>query len=125
MIIGVWTDIVSIEKIKLIYNKFGDRFLDKILTKEEKEYCRSFPDPNSHIAGKFAAKESVFKAAHSIEGLSMTWKDIEIKKHKNNAPYISLQGELKEYFENFNTNVQISISHSNSYAVGYAIIEVL
>ena len=125
MIIGIGTDIVEIDRIKLIYFKFKDKFLNKILTEEEKSYYKSFDDPSSHIAGNFAAKEAVFKSLNSIKCLNMTWKDIEIKKHKNNAPYIRFHGRLEEYFENFDLNVHISISHSNNYAISHAIIEKL
>ena len=35
MIIGIGNDLVEIKRIRSIYNKFGDNFLNKIYTKKE------------------------------------------------------------------------------------------
>ena len=38
--------------------KYQDKFLNKIFSKEEQDYCFSKSNPNIHFSGKFAAKEA-------------------------------------------------------------------
>ena len=58
--LSVGTDIVKIERIKKLSN--DDKFLSKIFTYNELEYCNSYSDPVIHLSGKYAAKEAVKKA---------------------------------------------------------------
>ena len=68
---GVGVDLVELDRIRGALERHGERFLDRILTAGEREYCYRRRDPVPHVAARFAAKEAVVKAlgtgfAHGI-----------------------------------------------------------
>ncbi|MDD5455274.1 MAG: holo-ACP synthase [Candidatus Ratteibacteria bacterium] len=124
MIIGIGTDIISVERIKKIIETRGERFLNLIFTDNEKKYCQSKESPWINYAGRFAAKESVFKVLKTGWGLGVRWKDVEIVKNKNGEPSISLKGKTKQIAKNKGIkNIALSISHDQKYAMATAIGE--
>ena len=79
-------DIVKINRIEKIYNKFGNKFLEKVFTDKEIIYIEKKNYSIETIAGLFAAKEALSKSMGT--GISkLTFKNIEIFHDKNNAPY--------------------------------------
>lgn len=124
MIAGIGTDIVSVERIKKIIDERGERFLNHVFTARERKYCQSKKFPWVHFAGRFAAKESVFKVLKTKGGLSIRWKDVEILRSKNGEPEISLQGKTKLIAEKKGIKrIFLSISHDQKYAMSTAIGE--
>ena len=124
MIAGIGTDIISVERIKKIIDKRGERFLELIFTAKERKYCQSKESPWVHYAGRFAAKESVFKVLKTGWGLGVRWKDVEILKNKNGDPQILLKGKTKLIVEKKGLkNIILSISHDRKYAMATAIGE--
>ena len=102
------TDIIEIERIKENIENIGQKFLDKIYTKKEIEYCESKKiQKYQHYAVRFAAKEAVFKAVsvQLEDKYSICWKDIEIS---NDTEFI--QG------------IDISLSHCKEYAVANVVV---
>ncbi len=61
-VIGVGVDIIEVARVKGVHERHGDRFLNRILTKEERDYCFGMKNPYPHIAARFAEKEAVSKA---------------------------------------------------------------
>ncbi len=118
MSLGV--DIVEVERIRKLFQKFGERFLGRIFTTNEINYCFSRKNSFHSLAGRFAVKEAVLKAL----GIGMTsgfsFRDIEVLNVEKGRPIAILNGKLKEYLGN--RKIEISISHSDHYAVGICII---
>lgn len=126
MIIGIGTDIISVERIKNIIDKRGERFLSHVFTAREREYCQSKKSPWVHFAGRFAAKESVFKVIKTGWGLGIRWKDVEILRRQNGEPEISLKGKTKLMVEKKGIKrILLSISHDRKYAMATAIGETI
>jgi holo-[acyl-carrier protein] synthase len=122
MIIGIGTDIIEIDRIKEAVDKYGERFLKRIYTPVEIEYCNSFNDTKYlHYAARFAAKESFSKAIGTglTDGFKFT--EIGIINEKNGKPVIILDGALKEKWGQY--KIHISLSHTNNNAIAYLIIE--
>ena len=111
--INVGTDIVSIERIKNSYYKFGDKFLDRFLNKEEKEALKKIES----IAGYWAAKEAIAKALKCGIGKELEFKDIQIKKDNNNAPYFSIKNKKFTIIDS-----SLSISHDSGFAIAVAVV---
>ena len=98
-------------------DKQKERFINKVYTFRESEYCFSKPNPATHFAGRFAAKESIKKCLFSSETISsIGFNQIEIISKSNGAPYVSLIENLKI------KDIQLSISHETDYAVAMAIM---
>ncbi len=121
MIIGVGVDIVEIDRFKELLEKWGDHFLKKIFTEREIDYCLSKRNSHQHLAGRFAVKEAISKAISTGWAGNFRWKDVEVLNDKSGKPFVSFHNKLKEELNS--CCVHISISHSNNYAVAFAIIE--
>ena len=119
---GVGIDIVEVKRIKRLWKKFGNIFLNKVFHKEELDYCLKMKYPELHLAARFAAKEAVVKALGTgMKGLS--WKDFEIKRNISGQPVIKLSIKAKKYLKNIKGDrIIITLSHCESYAVAQALI---
>jgi holo-[acyl-carrier protein] synthase len=121
MIIGVGVDIVEVERFKKLHEKWGEHFLKKIFTDREIDYCLSKKNSYQHLAGRFAVKEAVSKAISTGWTGNFRWKDVEVLNDKRGKPFAFFHNKLKEELNS--CSVHISISHSQNYAVAFAIIE--
>jgi len=118
-IIGIGTDILSIERFKSSYSKLGEKFLDKIFTDAEKAYCNKHKDPIVHFAVRFSAKEAVVKALGSGFDEMLTFHDIEISNNEKGKPFVTLSTKSSTYYNH--PTIQISLSHCKEYATATAI----
>jgi holo-[acyl-carrier protein] synthase len=116
MIKGLGVDIIEIDRVRSAVDRYGDRFLRKILTPREIKYCRnrkSFRFPE--MAARFAAKEAYSKAIGTgITGIR--WQEIEVVNNERGKPHIAVKGKIKK-------KVHVSLSHSLNYAVASVVIE--
>ena len=117
-IICTGIDIIEIDRIQNVLSRYGNRFLNKIFTPDEIQYCRG-RSPN--LAGRFAAKEATMKALKTgARGVS--WKDIEVIRASNGAPSIKLNNRALARSESLGvSSLSISFSHSRDYAVASVI----
>ncbi|PCJ62050.1 MAG: hypothetical protein COA79_05020 [Planctomycetota bacterium] len=124
MIVGTGIDIVEISRIEKSMEKFGQKFLDKILTKKEMEYCQTMRNPTPTLAGRFAAKEAAVKALGTGIQNGVSWKDIEIENNELGKPVLRFYDKAKEIADKLLAiNYFISISHSKENAVAFVILE--
>lgn len=121
MIKGVGIDIIEIQRIKGVIEKFGERFFTRILTEKEIAYCKKFSKPELHFAGRFASKEAYSKALGTGISKDFGWKDIEILNDERGKPYINhtTENEFSKY------KYHISISHTDGYACAVVTCEEL
>lgn len=148
MIIGIGTDIVEINRIKEAVHKWGKRFLYRIYTENELFYCYQKKNPFPHLAGRFAAKESVIKAFSGIKQQlpeierfiskrifqlphrfpdsdttnNLRLREAEIMNNNYGMPFITINNP---YFspEKINSTVHLTISHERIYAIATVVIE--
>jgi len=123
MIIGCGIDIVKIERIEKIINKWGASFTNRIFTHLERQYCEKKKNGYQSYAGKFAAKEALLKALGlGLNGVS--WKDMEVTNYHSGQPFLKLDGKLKKIeSEKKIRNIFLTISHTNEYAVAEVLLE--
>lgn len=114
MILGTGVDITEVRRLKQAVEKWGPDFLNRIFTKDELKNAKTRGSLYQHLAGRFAAKEAVFKA---LGDKNLTWKDVEILNDKEGKPHCVLLGNKGKRM-----NVHISISHVKTYAVANAIV---
>jgi holo-[acyl-carrier protein] synthase len=119
MILGIGNDIIEIARIKAILARYPDRFLDRILTPYEQDYCLKRREPALHLAGRFAAKEAVVKALGVGFAQGLSWRDIEIRNDSKGKPIVFLSPFATELFGDL--NILLSISHCHHYATAFAI----
>ena len=119
MIVGIGTDIIEIQKIQQAIEK-NPRFLERVFTSEELEYAiRGEKVSYESLAGMWAAKEAYAKATG--QGFrNFALRDVEVMHNKISAPYLRLHRAADCQDEN---NIWLSISHSDSMATAFCIIE--
>jgi holo-[acyl-carrier protein] synthase len=124
MIIGVGIDIIEVSRIEASFEKFGRRFVDRILLPKEIEYCLSHRKPGPFLAARFAAKEAISKAFGTGIGAQLGWHDMEVQKRESGEPYVVLHGKGLELLAGRGGGtVLISLSHTQVHATAVAIIE--
>ncbi|KAF2644793.1 hypothetical protein P280DRAFT_466066 [Massarina eburnea CBS 473.64] len=113
---------VDVERIDAI-NIENDTFVERNFTSEEIAYCTKAASPQSSFAGRWSAKEAVFKSLGvKSQGAGAALKDIEITSDANGAPSVKLHGIAEEEAKRANIkNISISISHSDDQAVAVAV----
>jgi len=125
-IIGLGTDIVNINRIKKIYSKYGNHFLDKILTESEKKIEGKVTRSNdiATLAKRFAAKEAISKAIGYGFSKGIHFKNIEIYNDKNGKPYANVSGKAKKMLSKISKkyNIFLSLSDDKPWAVATALI---
>jgi holo-[acyl-carrier protein] synthase len=120
---GIGVDIVETARIAASLERFGERFLRRVFTQAERDYCASMPHPERHYGARFAAKEAVSKAFGTGIGASIGWRDIEILRRETGAPYIQLHGPAADLAAKLGiTEALVSLSHSDHYAVANAVL---
>ena len=124
MILGVGIDIIEVTRIQASFEKFGERFVNRILHPDEIAYCLSHKSPSPFIAVRFAAKEAISKAFGTGIGAQLGWHDMEVRRKESGEPYVILHGGGKELLgARGGRAVLISLSHTQSYAAAMAILE--
>ncbi|MQF95180.1 MAG: holo-[acyl-carrier-protein] synthase [SAR202 cluster bacterium] len=113
-------DIIEIPRIKQVLDRYGQRFLKRVFTPQEIDYCRGRA-PN--LAGRFAAKEATMKALGTgVRGVG--WKDIEVVRADSGAPSVKLHGRAASRAERLQvTEISLSISHSREYVVAFVVAQ--
>jgi holo-[acyl-carrier protein] synthase len=109
-------DIVSIQRIEKLMEKFPQKALERFLNEEEIQLVKS---PQT-AAGFWAAKEATSKALGCGIGKTCGFHDIIISKTKKNAPKIKLAKKLKKKFNI--KKISVSITHDGGFAVAAVIL---
>ncbi|VEU83105.1 holo-ACP synthase [Acholeplasma hippikon] len=115
MIKSIGTDLVEISRIKELDIK---RFAERILSSEELEIFNDITDDNrrhTFIAGRFAAKEALFKCFKQGDKTA-NYKDFIILNDSHGAPYVS-----SRFIEGLTCH--ITITHTNEHAIAFVVLE--
>jgi holo-[acyl-carrier protein] synthase len=121
MIYGIGIDIVKIERIKRVVDKWGQKFLRRVFTLHEISCCYQKKTPYISLAVRFAAKEALMKA---LNGPSISFTDVEIINTESGKPILKVNGKLENIFRNLSIDkAHLSLSHENDYGVACVVLE--
>ncbi len=121
MIYGVGVDIEDVNRIKAVING-RERFIERFFSKSEVEmFSKKNFNPET-ICGNFSAKEAFVKAL-GIGFRDVTVKDIEVLRDEMGKPYYNIVGDLAEKLKDKGLKWHLSLSHTASNAVAFAVIE--
>src|SRR5262252_7646802 len=124
MIVGVGIDVIQNDRIRDSIQKFGPRFLNRIYTQTEIDYCSNCGDPAIHYAARFAAKEAGFKALGTGWAGGVKWKDIEVERLSSGKPELHLHGEaLAKATEMGARRFFVSLTHDQLVSCAVVILE--
>lgn len=123
MFVDAGVDIIKIETFRKAVNRSGNRFLNRIFTKIELDYCKKKVNRTQHLAARFAGKEAISKALKLNWQKGLNWKEIEIINNHTGEPEARLKGQVKEEAERLKIReISLSLSHCEEYAVAMAVI---
>ena len=125
-ILGLGTDIINLARIKKIQLKYGQKFVNKVLTKNEiKIEKKKFQTVRSEtLAKRFAAKEAISKAIGFGMSKGIYFKNIEIINNKHGKPCVNLYGKTKAILKKISKKYDIflTLSDDKPWSVATALI---
>lgn len=121
LIFGIGTDIIEVSRLQKAIERLGGRFLERVFTGTERDYCSTRYLTGQCYAARFAAKEAVLKALGT--GLrGNRWLDVEIISTAGGRPEVKLHGNALTFSkEKGIERVLVSLSHDRGRAVAFAI----
>jgi holo-[acyl-carrier protein] synthase len=123
ILFGIGIDVVEVERIRQSLEDYGERFLNRVFTPAEQEYCQRQKRCEIHYAARFAAKEAVSKAFGTGIGKEMGWLDLEVVRGISGEPGIALSGPAEEFAERNSIGmIKVSLTHAQHYAAANAVI---
>jgi holo-[acyl-carrier protein] synthase len=121
---GVGTDLVEVARMEQAVRRHGDRFLQRVFTPSEREYCRSQHHAFQSYAARFAAKEAFLKALGTGLRDGISWQDMDIVRDGAGRPELILAGRALELATGRGiTRVFVSLSHTADHGMAVVILE--
>lgn len=113
-------DIVDNGRIEASLKKFGGKFLTRIYTPREREYCFSYGNPIPCLAARWAAKEAVIKAFFQYFGVILKFRQIEVVGRKGLPAEVYILGKEGELLRQAGKKIIVSLAHEKRYSVAVA-----
>src|SRR6185295_541263 len=105
-------DLVEISRIRDVYQRHGERFINRVYTPEERKRISALTDPAPYLAGRWAVKEAVLKVLGTGLTRGITWKDINVVREPSGAPKVLLSGAALEKARELRIGrILVSITH--------------
>lgn len=123
MIVGIGLDVCEIARIRRNLERYGSRFMNRVLTPAERAYCEKRRDAAIPFAGRFAAKEAAIKALGGPPA-GLRWRDMEVLPTEKERPQLSLKGTSARAANSLGaTRIHLSITHDAGVAAAVVILE--
>jgi holo-[acyl-carrier protein] synthase len=116
--LGIGIDIIEIARIQRALDDFGERFLQRIYTANERQrYATRVPE----LAARFAAKEATSKALGTgIRGIR--WREMEILSNRRGKPVLVLHGRAAARADELGLAAfDVSLTHSRTDAMAFVV----
>ena len=128
MILGIGTDLVNIERVRKVLDRFGDRFEKRVFSDEEIQRSRRKYDPSSSYAKRWAAKEACSKALGIGLRMGISWKEMHIVNLPSGKPELIIEGKANNFLKYITPNgyrpkVSVSLTDDHPWAKALVIIE--
>ena len=125
MIQGTGFDLAALPRIRTLLERYGERFVRRVLTDREREKLPSAPSGRTaYVAGRFAAKEAAVKALGTGFSQGIGMHDVEILSSDSGSPHLLLLGEAAAQAGRLGiTALHVSISHERDVAGAVVILE--
>ncbi len=124
MIVGTGVDLAEVDRIRDSFERFGERFRDRIFTPLEIAYCESKANKYERYAARFAAKEAGMKAIGTGMRGGVRWRDFEVVNLPSGRPTLRFHGKAAEYANRLGvSNVALSLTHTKDTSLAHVILE--
>ncbi len=124
MIVGTGIDIVNIDRVEGLMDRWGGPFLGRVFTEKEIVWCQRRARPPECFAIRFAAKEAFLKAIGWGLRNGIQWTDIEVENDPMGKSMFSFHRKAKEVCETLGIKkALLTLSHDRPYAVAHVLLE--
>ncbi len=124
MVIGLGIDLVEVGRVEASVQRYGDRFLERVFTEEERRYAAGKRHPAQSLAGRFAAKEAGAKALGTGISQGLSWHEFAVRREPGQPPQLLLRGRARARADALGvTRTALSMSHTGSYATAIVLLE--
>lgn len=124
MIVGLGIDISEVPRIAQSIERFGARFLERVFTPAEMQYCDSKANRVERYAARFAAKEAAMKALGTGWNHGVRWRDCEVVRMPGGRPTMVFHGKAAEFAAKLGVkNTALSLTHTKDQAMAQVILE--
>ena len=117
--IGVGIDLVSVARIESILDRWGERFLNRVFTRAEVDYCTGRHGSARSLAARFAAKEAFIKAVSAHSGGGIRYRDVEVVVGSDGTPKLRPHRTAQTALDGLCAS--LSLSHEQDVAVAIVI----
>jgi holo-[acyl-carrier protein] synthase len=124
MVIGIGADLIEIARIAQTVDRFGERFLRRIYTVREIDYCLGKKSAAESLAARFAAKEAAAKALGTGISHGIGWLDLEVVRQPSGKPTLQFNGRAAQLARQLGVaNTSLSLTHSKDVALAFVVME--
>ena len=128
MILGIGTDLVNIERVRKVLDRFGERFENRVFSDLEIQRSRRKYDPSSSYAKRWAAKEACSKALGIGLRMGISWKEMHIVNLQSGKPKLIIEGKAKDLLKQMtpkghSPKINVSLTDDHPWAKAIVIIE--
>src|SRR4051794_40876160 len=121
-IIGIGADIVECLRIGRMIEQHGELFLTRVYTEREIRYCQSRRHATEHFAGRWAAKEAIFKCLGTGWRQGLCWTEVEVRNDAHGKPQVLVCGAAKDQAQRLRiSDILLTLAHCRAYASATAI----
>ena len=128
MILGVGVDLVNIDRIQGVLDRFGDRFRNRVFTQVEQRKAERRADVAGTYAKRWAAKEACVKALGTGLRMGIAWKDMSVRNLGTGQPVMSVSGWAERRLaqitpEGCGVTIHVSLTDDHPWAQAFVVIE--
>lgn len=127
MILGIGNDLCDIRRIEKTIERYGDRFLLRVFTEEERRKALSRAHPARTFAKRFAAKEAATKALGTGFSNGVYFSDIGVINAPSGRPTLALTGGAARHLalltpKGFTARIDVTLTDEYPLAEAFVVI---
>jgi holo-[acyl-carrier protein] synthase len=128
LIIGTGTDLANIDRINKVLTRYGDRFRNRVFTKNEQAKAKKRKDEAGTLAQRWAAKEACSKALGTGLRMGISWTDMALSNMDTGQPVMTLTGWAKKRLlkltpQGYLSTLHVSLTDDHPWAHAIVIID--
>lgn len=124
MLLATGVDLIEVKRIARSIERYGDRFLGRIYSEREIDYCRRGRNSAERYAARFAAKEAGAKALGTGMNFGVFWRDLEVTRAPAGSPNLQLWGVAADVARRLGVKtIALSLTHTSDSAIAVVILE--
>jgi len=124
MIYGIGVDLVNVKRMERAIERWGNRFIERIFTPREVDFCTQSRRSVSRFSLRFAAKEAFSKALGLGMREGIRWRDIEVFHHQSGRPDLAVAGKARMVCRKEGiSRWHLSLSDENDYGIAVVVLE--